>query len=235
MEALLGVAPDSLLGQALAESAARREAARIRQLHGEEPLQTAQRGVDGTSARHLYGAGWLDEEASRATRVGGDRGGRGADVAAVLSAAPPPARLHLVDARQGVRRAGHGDTRGGSHSRAQSRRHRSPTSEERVPPPSGRRIAARDRECRGAQPNEEKRHARVVALPAKSGAILAAQAVLQSLGFGDAYEAFVALDEQATNAVSMADLRKGLRVLKIEHVDEVCFVKPRQVCARVQA
>ena len=62
---------------------------------------------------------------------------------------------------------------------------------------------------------------RVVAPPPKSVAVEAAQAVLQSLGFSDAYEAFVALDEQATNAVSMAELRKGLRVLKIEQLDEV--------------
>eukprot|EP01044_Picomonas_judraskeda_P020567 COSAG03_NODE_4610_length_1491_cov_12.656609_1_plen_488_part_01 len=220
MEAL-GVAPDSLLGQALAESAARREAVRLRQLYAEEPLQTAQQSVDGTSASHLYGAGWLDEEAGRVKRAGGDRGGRGADVAAALSAAPAPApaRLQLIDARQGVRRAGHGDSRG--ESRGQSRRHRSPIREECAAPPSGRRVAARDRERRRAQPNAEKRHARVVALPPKSAAISAAQAVLQSLGFSDAYEAFVALDEQATNAVSMAELRKGLRVLKIEHVDEI--------------
>ena len=97
---------------------------------------------------------------------------------------------------------------------------RSPAREERAPP-RGDESAARDRGARKARAAAENRRMRVVAPPPKSVAVEAAQAVLQSLGFSDAYEAFVALDEQATNAVSMAELRKGLRVLKIEQLDDV--------------
>jgi hypothetical protein len=213
-----GLPPDSLLGQALRDSAARRRESAVAPSHGRPTA--AYRGPPEPEHRRA--------SASH----------RGRSVAPPLRSAPREAQLHLVEARHGVQRAAPVSperARGAERGRAarspapsQRQRPRSPVrAERRAPPravadaaPAGK-AAARSREPQAVRRDTEKRRERVVAPPPKSAAVLAAQAVLQSLGFSSAYEAFVALDEHSTNAVSMAELRKGLRVLKIEQPDEV--------------
>ena len=224
------VAPDSLLGVALAQSAARRAGCSY-EGDADKP-RVSQRGLSSDRSYAGHGravsaaysaASRSDGAASRSPgRVSGKHGGAVSQVdMAHVSQRELHLRRHATEWHGDGGELGHSG-RGGrvSRSAGQSTRGRSPARAQCAPPASRRPGAACDREVRSAQESTERRR-RVVAPPPKSAAITAAQAVLQSLGFKDAYEAFAALDEQATNAVSMAELRKGLRVLKIENLEEV--------------
>ena len=86
------------------------------------------------------------------------------------------------------------------------------------PPPSPGTAAPPEAQ----RPLHSKLRPRKVAVaPPKSDHVQAAQRVLHSLGFRSAYEVFVTVDEQCSRAVGAAELRKGLRILRVEHIEQV--------------